>query len=106
MVLGTILYEGIDLSYHVLKLGYNGASSVYGYFWGRKTEMTPEEMQKNIEETLLNLWEWTFTGGWSSSNISYNPSQQQKNSDSNGRNSCISRQHACIMHVIRAFEAI
>ena len=50
MVLGTILYEGIDLSYHVLKLGYNGASSVYGYFWGRKTEMTPEEMQKNIED--------------------------------------------------------
>jgi DNA-binding transcriptional regulator GbsR (MarR family) len=50
MVLGTILYEGIDLSYHVLKLGYNGASSVYGYFWGGKTEMTPEEMQKTIDD--------------------------------------------------------
>ena len=55
MVLGTILYEGIDLSYHVLKLGYNGASSVYGYFWGGKTEMTPEEMQKTIEDLQEKL---------------------------------------------------
>ena len=50
MVLGTILYEGIDLSYHVLKLGYNGASSVYGYFWSGKKEMPPQEMQKTIED--------------------------------------------------------
>ena len=50
MVLGTILYEGLDLTYHALKLGYNGATSIYGYFWGGKEEMTPEEMQKIIEE--------------------------------------------------------
>lgn len=49
MVLGTIIYEGIDLTYHVLKLGYYGASSAYSYFWGEKKEMTPEEMQKIIE---------------------------------------------------------
>ena len=50
MVLGTILYEGIDLTYHVLKLGYYGASSTYSYFWGEKKEMTSEEMQKMIED--------------------------------------------------------
>ena len=50
MVLGTLLYEGIDLTYHALKLGYYGASSVYSYFWGEKKEMTPEEMQEMIEE--------------------------------------------------------
>ena len=50
MVLGTILYEGIDLTYHALKLGYYGASSVYNYFWGVKKEMTPEEMQEMIKE--------------------------------------------------------
>ena len=50
MVLGTILYEGIDLTYHVLKLGYYGASSAYNYFWGTEKEMTTEEMQKMIED--------------------------------------------------------
>ena len=50
MVLGTILYEGIDLTYHILKLGYYGASSAYSYFWGEEKEMTPEEMQKMIKE--------------------------------------------------------
>tara|TARA_B100001063_G_scaffold45495_2_gene39257 strand:- start:5105 stop:5380 length:276 start_codon:yes stop_codon:yes gene_type:complete len=50
MVLGTILYEGIDLTYHALKLGYYGASSVYGYFWGAKKEMSTEEMQEMIKD--------------------------------------------------------
>ena len=50
MVLGTILYEGIDLTYHALKLGYYGASSVYSYFWGAKKEMSTEEMQEMIKD--------------------------------------------------------
>ena len=50
MVLGTIIYEGLDLTYHALKLGYYGASSVYSYFWGAKEEMTPEEMQEMIKD--------------------------------------------------------
>ena len=50
MVLGTILYEGIDLTFHALKLGYYGASSVYSYFWGEKKEMTPAEMQEMIKD--------------------------------------------------------
>lgn len=50
MVLGTLLYEGIDLTYHALKLGYYGASSAYNYFWGTEKEMTTEEMQKMIED--------------------------------------------------------
>lgn len=50
MVLGTILYEGLDLTYHALKLGYYGASSVYSYFWGAKKEMTQDEMQEMIKD--------------------------------------------------------
>tara|TARA_Y100000591_G_scaffold331602_1_gene366016 strand:- start:343 stop:618 length:276 start_codon:yes stop_codon:yes gene_type:complete len=50
MVLGTILYEGIDLTYHALKLGYYGASSVYSYFWGVEKEMTQDEMQEMIKD--------------------------------------------------------
>ena len=50
MVLGTILYEGIDLTYHALKLGYYGAASVYSYFWGEKKEMTQDEMQEMIKD--------------------------------------------------------
>ena len=50
MVLGTIIYEGLDLTYHALKLGYYGASSVYNYFGELKKEMTPEEMQEMIKD--------------------------------------------------------
>ena len=50
MVLGTIIYEGLDLTYHALKLGYYGASSVYSYFWGEKKEMTQDEMQEMIND--------------------------------------------------------
>ena len=51
MVLGTILYEGIDISYHILKLGYRGVSSVYGWLSGTTVkEMSNEEMVKLIKE--------------------------------------------------------
>jgi hypothetical protein len=56
MVLGTILYEGIDLSYHVLKLGYYGITTTYNYFTQvPKKEMTHDEMQEMIEELQTKI---------------------------------------------------
>ena len=34
MVLGFLLYEAIDLVYHSGKITYNGASSVYNWYYG------------------------------------------------------------------------
>ena len=51
MVLGTILYESIDLTYHILKLGYYGVTGVYNWISGtEKKEMTKDDMQCVIQE--------------------------------------------------------
>ena len=46
MVLGIILYEGVDLAYNVVKLGYNGVSGVYNWWY----QVEEHEKEKNDNE--------------------------------------------------------
>ena len=53
MVLGFVLYEGIDLAYNVLKLGYNGISGVYNWYYYEPEEEASREQEILIEMTNL-----------------------------------------------------
>lgn len=53
MVLGFVLYEGIDLAYNVLKLGYNGISGVYNWYYYEPEEEVSREQEILIEMTNL-----------------------------------------------------
>ena len=45
MVLGMIVYEGVDLMYNVVKLGYNGVTGVYRWYYN--SDAKDKEEQKN-----------------------------------------------------------
>jgi hypothetical protein len=53
MVLGFVLYESIDLAYNVLKLGYNGISGVYNWYYYEPEEESSREQEILIEMTNL-----------------------------------------------------
>ena len=53
MVLGFVLYESIDLAYNVLKLGYNGISGVYNWYYYEPEPETSREQEILIEMTSL-----------------------------------------------------
>ena len=53
MVLGFVLYESIDLAYNVLKLGYNGISGVYNWYYYEPEEEVSREQEILIEMTSL-----------------------------------------------------
>ncbi len=53
MVLGFVLYEGIDLAYNVLKLGYNGISGVYNWYYYEPEPEVSREQEILIEMTNL-----------------------------------------------------
>ena len=47
MVLGIILYEGVDLAYNVAKISYNGVAGVYNWWY----QVEEKEKEKQHEET-------------------------------------------------------
>lgn len=53
MVLGFILYEGIDLAYNIIKLGYNGISGTYNWYYYKPGEEVSREQEILIEMTNL-----------------------------------------------------
>ena len=53
MVLGFVLYESIDLAYNVLKLGYNGISGVYNWYYYEPEPEVSREQEILIEMTSL-----------------------------------------------------
>ena len=61
MVLGFLLYEAIDLVYHSGKITYNGASSIYNWYYGidnsslNKKITQDEETIKMLEDRVENL---------------------------------------------------
>ena len=61
MVLGFLLYEAMDLVYHSGKITYNGASSVYNWYYGidnsslNKKITQDEETIKMLEDRIDNL---------------------------------------------------
>ena len=54
MVLGIILYEGVDLAYNVVKLGYNGVSGVYNW-WYQVEEHEKEKYHNENKELIKQL---------------------------------------------------
>ena len=50
MVLGFVLYESIDLAFNVLKLGYNGVSGLYYWYY---TEPEKQETTESREQEIL-----------------------------------------------------
>ena len=53
MVLGFVLYESIDLAYNVLRLGYNGISGVYNWYYYEPEPEVTREQEILIEMTSL-----------------------------------------------------
>ena len=53
MVLGFVLYESIDLAYNVLRLGYNGISGVYNWYYYEPEPEVSREQEILIEMTSL-----------------------------------------------------
>lgn len=56
MVLGFVLYESIDLAYNVLKLGFNGVTGLYYWYYQepeKKTTIQSREQEILIEMTNL-----------------------------------------------------
>tara|TARA_B100000900_G_scaffold126708_2_gene107037 strand:+ start:26176 stop:26400 length:225 start_codon:yes stop_codon:yes gene_type:complete len=54
MVLGIILYEGVDLAYNVVKLGYNGVTGVYNW-WYQVEQLEKEESHNETKELIKQL---------------------------------------------------
>ena len=54
MVLGIILYEGVDLAYNVVKLGYNGVTGIYNW-WYQVEQLEKEESHNETKELIKQL---------------------------------------------------
>jgi len=54
MVLGIILYESADLAYNVVKLGYNGVTGVYNW-WYQVEQIEKEESHNETKELIKQL---------------------------------------------------
>ena len=54
MVLGIILYESADLAYYVVKLGYNGVTGVYNW-WYQFEQIEKEESHDETKELIKQL---------------------------------------------------
>lgn len=54
MVLGFILYESADLAYNVVKLGYNGVTGVYNW-WYQVEQIEKEESHNETKELIKQL---------------------------------------------------
>ena len=54
MVLGMILYEGVDLAYNAVKLTYNGITGVYNWYY-QVEEHEREEHHKEAQEMIDQL---------------------------------------------------
>ena len=54
MVLGIILYESADLAYNVVKLGYNGVTGVYNW-WYQVEQIEKEESHNETKESIKQL---------------------------------------------------
>jgi len=54
MVLGIILYESADLAYNVVKLGYNGVTGVYNW-WYQIEQIEKEESHNETKELIKQL---------------------------------------------------
>jgi len=54
MVLGIILYEGVDLAYNVVKLGYSGVTGVYNW-WYQVEQLEKEESHNETKELIKQL---------------------------------------------------
>ena len=54
MVLGFILYESADLAYNVVKLGYNGVTGVYNW-WYKVEQIEKEESHNETKELIKQL---------------------------------------------------
>jgi len=54
MVLGIILYESADLAYNVLKLGYNGVTGVYNW-WYQVEQIEKDESHNETKELIKQL---------------------------------------------------
>ena len=49
MVLGMLLYEGVDIAYNVVRLGYNSVAGVYNWYY-QIEEIEEEETHKEAKE--------------------------------------------------------
>lgn len=57
MVLGFILYESIDLVYHVGKIGYNTVSGAYNWYYGTQEENKRLKRLENKIDKISKLFE-------------------------------------------------
>lgn len=55
MVLGFVLYESIDLAFNVLKLGYNGVTGLYYWYYKEPDEETKKSRNDEILIEMTNL---------------------------------------------------
>ena len=53
MVLGMLLYEGVDIAYNVVRLGYNSVAGVYNWYY--QIEEIEEETHKEAKEMIDEL---------------------------------------------------
>ena len=52
-MIGLILYEAFDLVYHVGKIGYNGVSGAYRWYYSIPDEQTSKEEEKENKIKML-----------------------------------------------------
>ena len=52
-MIGLILYEAFDLVYHVGKIGYNGVSGAYRWYYSNPDEQTSKEEEKGNKIKML-----------------------------------------------------
>ena len=53
MVLGMLLYEGADIAYNVVRLGYNSVAGAYNWYY--QIEEIEEETHKEAKEMIDEL---------------------------------------------------
>jgi len=55
MVLGWIVYEAIDILYFTTKIGYNGVSGVYSWYYSISNEKKTQEHLYSHKEMVAEI---------------------------------------------------
>lgn len=84
MVLGFLVYEAMDVAYHVGKITYNGVSLIYNWYYNANIYSidnkvrTDEEHIKQLEDRVQQLEDMILVGNLklNNSNLSLNDQGQ------------------------------
>lgn len=56
-MIGFILYEFFEMLFYISKLGYNGVSNIYNWYYKNKNDLTNDDIKNKIIELKKHIIE-------------------------------------------------